>query len=173
MRNVGFLATVRIEREHATVPPMEAKSIDLAGLEATLRSLGKPAVVHHFATWCDPCEDELPILAEELEKFGALGVTSVAVAWDLFMNKVPPEQALAACRKFLDRAGAAFDRLYVYTGAPEDLFKSQAIHKKTVPFSDVRDKNGAVVAAFDEPIFDELVRQTFLKAVRKAAGAPA
>ncbi len=147
---------------------MEALVTDLDQLECALAPTdGRPLVVHHFATWCDPCEEELPILADLLR--GA-DVRRVAVAWDLFMVPVGPDEAARVCSAFLERLGGGFDLLCVYTGAPEPLFRSQGIAEGTVPFTDVRDGAGRVIERFPMPLFEEDDRRRFAAAVRSAAG---
>ncbi len=151
---------------------MESRAVDLAELEGLLASAtGRPSIVHHFATWCDPCAEELPILARLLEGFEGDVPFRVAVAWDLFMTPVRPEEAVRACAGFLERLGGSFDRLLVYTGEPEALFASQGIVNRTVPFTDVRDASGALVASFPEPIFEEAEQERLLAALRGAATA--
>jgi len=150
---------------------MEGTAADLEQLEQTLRDLsGRPAVVHHFATWCDPCEEELPILAGLLTEAPG-DLATVAVAWDLFMMPVRPDEALWACGEFLDRLGASFRTLLVYTGTPEELFASQGIGEGTVPFTDVRGRGGQVVATFAQPIFEEAEQRRFAAALVRASGA--
>lgn len=150
---------------------MEALATDLDQLERALATgADRPLVVHHFATWCDPCEEELPILDRLLRD---QEVHTVAVSWDLFMAPVPPAEAVRVCTGFLERLGVAFDRLLVYTGSPEALFQSQGMAEGTVPFTDVRDRTGRVVEAFPMPLFDEADQRRFVAAVRAAAdGSP-
>lgn len=151
---------------------MEGRACNLAELEETLHDLtGSALVVHHFATWCDPCEVELPILAGEMASLQDAEFRRVAVAWDLFMTPVEPERALEACTSFLDRLGATFDLLLVYTGLPDELFASQGIDGGAVPFTDVRDREGVVVATFARPVIEEDDRREFLESVRRAASA--
>jgi hypothetical protein len=151
---------------------MEARAVDLQQLEAALATAATtPLVVHHFATWCDPCAEELPLLRVEFDALKPLGVTLVAISWDLFMSRVPPASAIDACRTFLAQHGAAFDQLLVYTGSPEDLFSSQHIAGGTVPCTEVRAVGGRVVATFPQPLFDVEERRRFAGAVRAAANA--
>jgi len=65
------------------------------GSKATLANLaGKVVLVHFWATWCEPCRDELPTLlalATELERSGTFELLAIAIEddWDeirLFLN---------------------------------------------------------------------------------------
>ena len=51
--------------------------VSLAGLR------GKPVMVNFWGSWCVPCKDEAPVLAQEWQKFQGRGVQFVGVAiWD-------------------------------------------------------------------------------------------
>lgn len=70
-----------------------------SGATATLAQMkGKVVMVHFWATWCEPCRDELPgllKLAAELERDGQFALFAVSVddEWDemrvFFDGKVP------------------------------------------------------------------------------------
>jgi peroxiredoxin len=54
---------------------------DLNGADVTLRSQhGSMVLVHFFATWCEPCRDELPALRRLVARSADIGVTVVAVS---------------------------------------------------------------------------------------------
>jgi thiol-disulfide isomerase/thioredoxin len=145
---------------------MQAQAVDLNGLEAAVAAArGAPLVLHHFATWCEPCEEELPELARLLGAHAPPGTLKVAISWDLFLMPVAPEAAIEACRAFLARLGGGFDRLFVYTGAPPELFASFDMGRGTVPFTELRDAAGARVAVFAEPILDAAAQQRFAAAL--------
>jgi len=148
---------------------MDATTADLDQLELALADgKGAPLVVHHFATWCDPCEKELPILERLLQEGRGAGARSVAIAWDLFMAPVKPEEAVRVCGEFLNRVGASFDRLLIYTGTPEELFARLSLADGTVPYTDVRDRDGAIVATFPQPLFAADEQRRFTDALRDA-----
>jgi thiol-disulfide isomerase/thioredoxin len=56
---------------------------DLDGKDVALSSLkGKVVVVNFWATWCDPCREEIPWLIEFQEKYADKGFTLLGVAMD-------------------------------------------------------------------------------------------
>jgi thiol-disulfide isomerase/thioredoxin len=62
---------------------------DLQGSNVTLASLkGKVVVVDFWATWCEPCQVEIPWLIELQQKYADKGLTIVAVAMDEEGQKV-------------------------------------------------------------------------------------
>ena len=62
-------------------PPLELP--DLAGRIVSLEELrGTPVVVNFWATWCGPCQREIPSLRELQERFGKSGLRILAVSID-------------------------------------------------------------------------------------------
>ena len=56
---------------------------DLQGKDVTLASLkGKVVVVNFWATWCEPCQIEIPWMIEFQQKYGDKGFTLLGVAMD-------------------------------------------------------------------------------------------
>lgn len=54
---------------------------DLAGNDVTLQQFrGKVVLVNFWATWCQPCQIEMPWFIEFQEKYGAQGFTVLGVA---------------------------------------------------------------------------------------------
>ena len=153
---------------------MQSKAIDAKELATFLAQLGgKPLVVHHFATWCDPCREELPMLGREMSLLD-VAYHSVAISWDLFMEPVGPDgyaATLSGCEEMLKQTGARFQHLLLYTGTPEELFRSQSIATGTVPYTEVRSPGGETLAVFNNPITAEVTCRKFSNAVRSAAGA--
>jgi thiol-disulfide isomerase/thioredoxin len=56
---------------------------DLNGRDERLADYkGKVVLVNFWATWCDPCREEIPWLIEMQEKYGAKGFTVLGIAMD-------------------------------------------------------------------------------------------
>ena len=56
---------------------------DLQGKDVTLDSLkGKVVLVNFWATWCDPCREEIPWLIEMQQAYGPKGFTILGLAMD-------------------------------------------------------------------------------------------
>jgi cytochrome c biogenesis protein CcmG/thiol:disulfide interchange protein DsbE len=62
---------------------------DLQGNHVTLASMkGKVVLVNFWATWCEPCRGEIPILIGMQTQYGAKGFTTLGVAMDEEGKKV-------------------------------------------------------------------------------------
>lgn len=57
--------------------------IDLAGYnQAIARYHGKPLLVNFWATWCEPCRDEFPMLVELAKQYGPQGLVVIGISLD-------------------------------------------------------------------------------------------
>jgi cytochrome c biogenesis protein CcmG/thiol:disulfide interchange protein DsbE len=55
----------------------------LDGMDATVAQYkGKVVLVNFWATWCDPCREEIPWLIEMQDKYGPRGFTVLGIAMD-------------------------------------------------------------------------------------------
>lgn len=69
----------------AATPKIEVRQIDEAGLAKLLKDeagRGRPLLVNFWATWCDPCRDEMPDLVKIEEDFRARGMDFALVSLD-------------------------------------------------------------------------------------------
>ena len=63
----------------AAAMPFELKTLDVKSV--SLASFGgKPLVMNFFATWCDPCREEMPLINELAAKAGTDGYSVLGVA---------------------------------------------------------------------------------------------
>jgi thiol-disulfide isomerase/thioredoxin len=66
----------------ATAPP-DLKIIDAQGYQQLLEQYrGKPLLITFWATWCEPCRDEYPMLNQLAKEYAAKGLSVVGVNLD-------------------------------------------------------------------------------------------
>lgn len=126
------LATPAVAREKAApsfiLKDLNGKTFDLAD------KLGKDVVViNFFATWCAPCQAELPIMQRFHEKHGASGLSVVVVSID--------DPKSAAKVKPLIR-----QQKYTFPVLLDTQTKAVSLYnpKKVVPFTAVIDRAGNI-----------------------------
>jgi thiol-disulfide isomerase/thioredoxin len=90
--------------------------IDLAGYKDIVASnRGRAVMVTFWATWCQPCRSEFPMIEELAKKYGPQGLDVVGVSLD-------QDSELAAARQFLDQAHADFPNYRVKPGIDVNAF---------------------------------------------------
>jgi thiol-disulfide isomerase/thioredoxin len=124
---------------------------------------GRVLLVNFWATWCDPCREEMPALAAAAKDFPSRDLAVVLVSIDSL--KRSPDVA-----KFLAREKVPFVCWQVKARDAQDFI--DAVDKGwsgAVPYTLVYDRKGALAAKLAGP----QTRQAFGEAVKKAlAGGP-
>lgn len=126
----------------AARPTEGCKPVDRAGLLAALTPAGRPLVVNHWATWCDPCVDELPRLVRAAAGVAEVG-EFVGVSWDLFDHPGKPATVAKKVAQFADSAGVGYPSV-LFTGKPEELFEALGLAVHQVPQTFVLAPDGRV-----------------------------
>ncbi len=99
-------ASARREVRPAT---LVGRSVDIAAVDLSGREVrvtqgdGKVRVVDFWATWCDPCRDQLPFLGRLASEYGPAGLSVYGVAFD---------EDRAAVQRFLERTPVPFPILW-------------------------------------------------------------
>lgn len=108
---------------------------------------GRIVVLNFWATWCEPCQDELPRLSRLAQSYAGKNVQFVAVSIDDAKDRAKIEPLLQ--RLHVD--------LEVWTGADLDTLEKFGLGN-VVPGTMVIDENGQVVARVMGEAHDEDVR---------------
>ena len=116
--------------------------VDVAGLTAALVPSGKPLVINHWATWCDPCVDELPRLVRAAAGLGD-AAEFIGVSWDLFDHPGVPSKVAGKVASFASSSGVGFASV-LFTGQPEELFLACGLDVHLVPQTIVLARDGSV-----------------------------
>lgn len=123
-------------------PTEGCKPVDRAGLLAAVTPAGRPLVVNHWATWCDPCVDELPRLVRAAAGVAEVG-EFIGVSWDLFDHPGKPAAVAKKVAQFADSAGVGYASV-LFTGKPEELFEALGLTVHQVPQTFVIAPDGRV-----------------------------
>jgi thiol-disulfide isomerase/thioredoxin len=119
----------------AGAPKVDLTLKDAAGAKVRLRDLrGKPVLLNFWATWCGPCNAEMPMLVEFERQYASRGVQFVAASLDDAKTK-------ARIPEFIARYNVAFPVWYGATGDDLDQLKLG----EAVPATLFLDPEGGVV----------------------------
>jgi cytochrome c biogenesis protein CcmG/thiol:disulfide interchange protein DsbE len=106
---------------------------------------GKPVLLNFWATWCAPCQDEMPLLQRAVDRYGGAGLNVLAVDYQ--------QTDASGMQTFLRKVGAHFPALYdpsgqiaaeygVTVGLPVSIFIDRS---GTVEFIQVGQMSDAVL----------------------------
>jgi cytochrome c biogenesis protein CcmG, thiol:disulfide interchange protein DsbE len=69
---------------------------------------GKPVLINFWATWCAPCQDEMPLIQRAADQYGGAGLTVLAVDYQ--------QTDASGMAAFLRKVGARFSAVYDPSG---------------------------------------------------------
>ncbi len=131
--------------------------IDLQGYQKILQHhKGKPLLVTFWATWCEPCRDEYPMLNELAKEYAPKGLQVVGVDFD-------QDGDLILMRRFLARYKPIFPN-YRKKKGDEEAFSEAVMpgYNGALPASFFYDKDGQqvghVVGASDHDTYEAAIR---------------
>lgn len=140
-----------------TAAPKDPELIDLQGYQKILQQYkGKPLLVTLWATWCEPCRDEYPMLNELAKQYAPQGLKVVGISMD-------QDGDLILMRRFLARYKPVFPN-YRKKKGNEEAFSQGVMAGWTgsLPASFFYAKDGTMVAhqigAADQDTYEALIR---------------
>lgn len=101
----------------SAAPNFKAKELNSTTYKSLADYKGQVVVLNIWATWCEPCKEELPSLEKLHEAYGPHGLKLIAVSAD----KVVSDDSI---RKFADHYGITFEILHDPTGSVEAAFQT-------------------------------------------------
>jgi thiol-disulfide isomerase/thioredoxin len=134
--------------------------IDLAGYRQLLAKYkGKPLVVNFWATWCEPCRDEYPMIVDLAKEFKPQGVSVIGVDMD-------DESDMNLVRRFIARMQPQFPNYRQKPGIDLDAFYDgvNPEWKGTMPQTVFYGRDGQILGFFlgtrPHPVFEQAFRAT-------------
>jgi thiol-disulfide isomerase/thioredoxin len=132
--------------------------IDAQGYEKLVQQhRGKPLLINLWATWCEPCRDEYPLLNELAKEYSPKGLQVVGVNYD-------QEGDLILMRRFIARYKPVFPNYRKKQGSEAEF--SQAVlpgWNGALPTTLFYDKDGKQVGhqvgAGSREVFESAIRQ--------------
>jgi thiol-disulfide isomerase/thioredoxin len=148
----------------AKPPTADLPLIDLAGYNQVLAKYrGKPLVVTFWATWCEPCRDEFPMLVQLHKQYApqGLAIFGVSLDDDADMNLV---------RRFLARNQPGFPSYRQKPGIDVDAFYHGVNPAWTgsMPETIFYGRDGRIVGHF----IGEQPRAAFEEGIRQVLSSP-
>src|SRR5437016_9104064 len=164
LAGVGLLAAPRAPQAPKTAGPRDPQLIDTQGYEKLVEQYrGEPLLVTFWATWCEPCRHEYPMLNQLAKQYAPQGLKVVGVSLD-------DDGDLILMRRFLARYKPVFPNYRKQAGG-EEAFRQAALAGWTgaLPASVLYAKDGRQVGH----VLGEGSRETYETAIRSllAAGA--
>lgn len=130
---------------------------------------GKPLLVNFWATWCEPCRDEYPMLNELARTYAPQGlrVMGVSLDEDVDINLV---------RRFLARVNPVFSNFRKKAGKDEEFINGVSPKwSGALPATFFYDRDGRMAATLvgehQRPEFETIIQQLLRAPAPAAAGA--
>jgi thiol-disulfide isomerase/thioredoxin len=140
--------------------PADPPLVDLAGYRQLLAKYhGKPLVVNFWATWCEPCRDEYPMIVDLAKEFKPQGVNVVGIDMD-------DESDMNLVRRFIARTQPQFPNFRQKPGIDLDAFYDgvNPQWKGTMPQTVFYGRDGQILGFFlgtrPRPVFEQAFRAT-------------
>jgi thiol-disulfide isomerase/thioredoxin len=132
--------------------------IDLAGYKDVVAKYhGKGLVVTFWATWCQPCRDEYPMIVSLSKEYGPQGLAVVGVSLD-------EDADMGLVRQFLDKSQPGFPNYRQKPGIDADAFY-QGVNpdwRGTMPQTDFYGRDGHLARYF----VGQKSKDAFVQAIR-------
>jgi cytochrome c biogenesis protein CcmG, thiol:disulfide interchange protein DsbE len=146
-------ALERGEREQA--PQLELPRLSGAGVESLADYRGRVVVLNFWASWCEPCRDESPLLQRWHERIEKRGATVLGV--DAF-------DEIGSARAFVDEYGLTYPMLRDGEGSTRESFGILGF-----PETFVIDRAGRIAAVERGPVDAEFMRERVAPLLRDQA----
>jgi thiol-disulfide isomerase/thioredoxin len=138
--------------------PGDPPLIDLAGYKDVVAKYhGKGLLVTFWATWCQPCRDEYPMIISLSKEYGPQGLAVIGVTLD-------EDADLGLVRQFIDKSQPGFPNFRQKPGIDADAFY-QGVNpdwRGTMPQTDFYARDGHLARYF----VGEKGKDAFVQAIK-------
>lgn len=118
----GLTSTLLGQHERLALPALELQAVDGRSAQLQALTVGRPAVINLWATWCAPCRAELPAFAASQQRHPGVQFVLVNQGEDArAVQRFLAAQPFALRGVWLDR-GARLGPAVGSTGLPTTLF---------------------------------------------------
>jgi thiol-disulfide isomerase/thioredoxin len=142
----------------AEVKPGDPQLVDLAGYKDMIAKYhGKGLLVTFWATWCQPCREEYPMIISLSKEYGSQGLAVVGVTLD-------EDADMGLVRQFLDKTQPGFPNYRQKPGIDADAFY-QGVNpdwRGTMPQTDFYGRDGHLARYF----VGQKSKDAFVQAIR-------
>lgn len=115
--SIAGAAALAAQQAPKTAAPRDPELIDAQGYQKLLQQhRGKPLVVNFWATYCEPCRDEYPMLNELAKQYAPQGLKLIGVTLD-------QDGDLILMRRFIARYKPIFPNYRKKPEEAEDAFR--------------------------------------------------
>ncbi len=136
---------------------------DLSGKSRSIQELrGKVVLVNFWATWCGPCVNELPVLAELAERYRADGLVIVAASVDEPATR-------GAVEDFARKRGKGLE---VWIGADNADMAALGLDGDSVPATVLLDRSGGIAKRMQGGVSRGELDPVIEKLLKEAGGSP-
>lgn len=143
---------------HAETLAGDPQLVDLAGYKGLVAKYeGKGLLVTFWATWCQPCREEYPMIIELAKEYAPQGLAVVGVSLD-------EDADLGLVRQFLDKSHPGFPNYRQKPGVDADAFY-QGVNPDwhgTMPQTDFYARDGHLARYF----VGQKSKDAFVQAIR-------
>lgn len=106
----------------ATMPGLTATCLADGGSADVAQAFAGPVLVNVWATWCPPCQEELPVLSEYATQPGAIPVVTLAIESEQSTAVAMLTNLNVRLPSLLDRDGSVRKALKVPDALPSSYF---------------------------------------------------
>jgi thiol-disulfide isomerase/thioredoxin len=130
----GLFGALALQSRSGASELLSASFVDLAGRTRRIREWqGRVVLCNFWATWCEPCKEEVPLLSAAEQKYGGKGLSVVGIAIDSAAN----------ISEFAAKYHLSYANLVADANALQ-LVRRLGNSAGGLPFSVLLDRNGAI-----------------------------